>query len=1077
MTLSDFWPTPEAVAQCVPSEAEVISDAAFLAVHQPIKLFRRSLTDTSAEPVPADERAVLDELLKKNLPEGYTIVPIVGPSGVGKSHLIRWLGLHVSGNRHVIRIPKSTSLRRILESILDGLNGPVYAEIRDQLKTAREQLDDIAAEELLLAHFRTALRRRTDEARADCDAARSRDGKVDPVPRAVAETHGPGLLALLEGPTKDVLLQGTPVLPSVFRTLVRRVTTGVIEAEHGEFKPDHFVFPTVPVKDPKSYLSKLKSDKLKERTAAADLMNAVRDGAVGQLLGLGENQLADLFRRVREELLKEKRELVLLIEDFSTLAGVQRGLLDVIKMEGIHAGKHVLCPLRTALAVTDGFLTGYDTIKTRAGQEFVLREQPADERELIETITDMIGAYLNAARLGAELLDNWFAGTGRNPDKKPPSFEGRAADLISTDRAALDAFGKSGREHSLFPFNRAAVRQLADQHLRPNKDLLLNPRKLIKDVIHATLLNHRDAFVRGEFPGEGFHQFNGSRLGIDVQQWLKQRRPLDHQRYEVLLGYWGDLPNQPHAVKLHTAVYSAFRLTPLSEGAVEVSPVPDATPVGVGPKRPPVVEPKPERDPVQERIDKRLEVLDRWATEKKITQPDATALRNDLLEMLDAAIDWDSELYSVPRTFHSKGKGARPADEDEEEEDDPGEGAKFPREPLRTAVGPNWVYLPFSPTATGAKANDALFTVCSDDATGLLEVRFQLRALVRFHARKTFDYEGGDEDRAWYARLCERAARQAVPFLRKRYERVPDNDAALEAVAQALYVSARVLNLDGAHSNQDAEVVKAVLHPGPSAVPNTNSPSNEWQTFRRSCAANRTVARDFLLRRLSARQGTGEVLYGIDAARLLAVLEAARKSCRVQRDFPSGPLDENARQVRNFVEALGAGATDAAVKHRCDALTHWATDTRSWLGADFDKKAFVKECGELMTQAKNLGVFQANVGYDTLRDYAKAFDEAAVTEAIAAVDRLKDDAEPSVVLTALVRAPDDAMDAAQKFRLAFTAFVDQSFPAAVTRVRGTLQLAGADPNADPVTLLPAEGEKLDDDLKTIADALPAEDNL
>ena len=65
-------------------------------------------------------------------------------------------------------------------------------------------------------------------------------------------------------------------------------------------------------------------------------------------------------------------------------------------------------------------------------------------------------------------------------------------------------------------------------------------------------------------------------------------------------------------------------------------------------------------------------------------------------------------------------------------------------------------------------------------------VRFELRALVRFHTRKTFDYDEGDEDRAWYAQLCERAVRQALPFLRDRYERVADNDAAVVASAQAL---------------------------------------------------------------------------------------------------------------------------------------------------------------------------------------------------------------------------------------------------------------------------------------------------
>lgn len=1071
MTLHDFWPIPEFVTKCMPSEAEVISNAAFLAVHQPMRLFRRSLTESAAPLVPATERTVLDALLTKRLPEGYVIVPIVGPSGVGKSHLIRWLGLHVTGNRHVIQIPKSTSLRRILESILNGLVGPVYDEIREQLRTAREQLDDITAEEDLLAKFRAALRKRRDEARAACDEALRRHGKVAQELRAIAETHADGLYSLLEGPTKVVLLNGTEANPSVFRTLVRRVTTGIIEAEHGEFTAAHFEFPTIQtnkLSDQKlrSYVQKLKTNTQNERATAAALMNSERDRAVGQLLGLGEHQLADLFGRVRAELTKEKKELVLLIEDFTTLAGVQRGLLDVIKMQAV-TDNEVRCPLRTALAVTEGFLSDYDTIKTRASYEFVLREQPAERSELDESIIDMVGAYLNAARLGPERLDHWFVANGGNPDAKRPAFESVVDGLSDKEQTALDAFGKSRQGYSLFPFNRAAVRQLAEQHLASGGQLKFNPRKLIKDVLQATLWNDRDAFERGDFPYEGFHQFNAAQLSMDVERWLEKRRPADHGRYKVLLGYWGDRPRQPEQLNLPAAVYETFGLSPLSEGTVE---------------RPPEVEPKkedkvaqvppPNDDPLQKIIDERLAFLDRWATEKKIKQLDATLLRNELLEMIDAAIDWDSELLSVPRDLQSRpGKAAA----DSRDEEDSMEVVKFPRESLRSAIGPNWVYLPFSKTATGATVDDALFTVCAEDEASLLSVRFELRALVRFHTRKTFDYEGGDEDRAWYARLCERAVRQAIPFLRRRYERVPENDAAVTAVAQALYVSARVLNLDGAHSNQDAEVLDAVLHPGPGGFPET---ADRWQEFRQACAVNRLLARDFLLRRIAVRQGGGDTLYGIDGTRLLTAIAPVRKSCKVEAEFPgkSQDLDENARKVRGFVVALGPQSADAAVKFRRDALAAWAASTRSWLGDDFDKKAFVTECIELLKQAKELGVFRADVEYETLRKMAKSFEESAVVEAMRAVDRLTGAPSPGVLLTALVQAPDDAMRTAETFRDAFDAFVKQTLPYALSQINKTLGLAQVTQAADPNTILAAEAAKLDADLQTIAAALPAENS-
>ena len=568
MTLRDFWPLPDAVTTCAPPEAEALSDAALLAVHQPVRLFRRSLTDRSAPEVSTDERAVLDELLATQQPEGYAVVLVVGPSGAGKSHLVRWLGLHLAGNRHV-RVPKGASPTDVLESVLDGLEGPAFDAIREQLRApaAAREADEAGAVEELLNQFRAVLRKRAAEARAECDDAMKRDGKVDPQLRTIAEIHGPGLLALLEGPTKDVLLQDAPEQPSVFRALARRTPTD----EPAAFDSAQFEFPTVPtnkLSDQKlqRYVQKLKTNTQNERDIAAALLNDVRDEVARQPPAADQTKPADLFRKVREELLKEGKELVLLLG--TVTAGAEtRELFDVITTEGVRAGEQVLCTLRVALASEEPLS---DAFTTRINHEFVLHEQPADEDELFETITDLVGAHLNAARLGPARLDEWAAASA--PDAEPPSFDD-SAELSDEDRTALACFGTSRRGHSLFPFNRAAIQQLATQYLAPDGQLLLNPCKLITDVLHATLLPHRDAFLRGAFPPEGFHKFDPSRLDIDVELWLQEQRPDDYGRYAALLGYWGDQPRRADEVELPAAVYTAFGLTPLVAREVEPAPV------------------------------------------------------------------------------------------------------------------------------------------------------------------------------------------------------------------------------------------------------------------------------------------------------------------------------------------------------------------------------------------------------------------------------------------------------------------------------------------------------------------------
>src|SRR5690349_14409190 len=93
-----------------------------------------------------DEHDLLKAFLLENLSEGRVIVPIVGSSGIGKSHVLRWLDAQIRrlpGAKHrvVIRIPKGTSLKGVLGILLDAVRGPAYERYRQELTRAQEQLE------------------------------------------------------------------------------------------------------------------------------------------------------------------------------------------------------------------------------------------------------------------------------------------------------------------------------------------------------------------------------------------------------------------------------------------------------------------------------------------------------------------------------------------------------------------------------------------------------------------------------------------------------------------------------------------------------------------------------------------------------------------------------------------------------------------------------------------------------------------------------------------------------------------------------------------------------------------------
>ena len=134
MSLLSYWPTVAEVNNCIKSEAESASDEVLLAVHQqfPLAYAKVGQDGKVAEGrTGATEEDLLRHLLG-NAPEGSLVVPITGASGVGKSHLIRLLDARLRRlpNAHrylVIRIPKSASLRRVVDLILetDPLQDPI----------------------------------------------------------------------------------------------------------------------------------------------------------------------------------------------------------------------------------------------------------------------------------------------------------------------------------------------------------------------------------------------------------------------------------------------------------------------------------------------------------------------------------------------------------------------------------------------------------------------------------------------------------------------------------------------------------------------------------------------------------------------------------------------------------------------------------------------------------------------------------------------------------------------------------------------------------------------------------------
>ena len=185
---------PAAAGAVMDTEALRVPDGVFLATHHPIRMARQGLTASDAATVYSQEE-FLDEFLDPERHEkDFRFVPILGDSGTGKSHLVRWLKSRIpeTDTRRVILVPKSgTNLRDIIELILEGHEGPPFDGYRKKLDEAVQGVSDKEGRVLLADALARAVEFRRRPAQDDTDEALSREEVAKHLPDFLRDIETP----------------------------------------------------------------------------------------------------------------------------------------------------------------------------------------------------------------------------------------------------------------------------------------------------------------------------------------------------------------------------------------------------------------------------------------------------------------------------------------------------------------------------------------------------------------------------------------------------------------------------------------------------------------------------------------------------------------------------------------------------------------------------------------------------------------------------------------------------------------------------------------------------------------------
>jgi hypothetical protein len=595
-------------------DAEEIADEVFRAVHCTTEL---QIAETADGPRTV---ATPSELVERFLDphRDYVQTVVLGESGTGKSHLIQWLRLHIphDDNTVMLTIPKTgTSLRGIVTRLIKSLPEDERQPYEERLQQAGTQTASQDAKvkkflsELAWAIEHSGLATGPEE--VDLAAL---------LPSVLLDPNFRQGFFLVPGRAVDLIVQHVFVDPDKRdgNAERREFSLGDLPLDGRNYKDA-----SKPAQEAIDYIK----GEAGMEARAIDLMNRNRDAAIAQTLNFSADHLIDLMNALRRYLERKGKRLILLIEDFARLQGIDTALLQAL-ITPPGQGDERLCELRWAMAVTTGYFK--NLALTVRGRTTLLVDMDLSKPASLSRLT---AGYLNALRLGESQL------------RSLSMIDDTPSRCVTCEKnvSCLGAFG-SVEGIGLFPFTETSIDVMARRTESLSDGGQFNPRKYLRSVLEVVLKQGFSDLEHDEFPSDVLLSRVGGANALRPidRQSLQQADGLNFSRRNTLLELWD---GTGRILNLPTGVHEAFGLPMLRDvAAATTDPTPDPRP-----------------DPPAPGTNREVAIVRRWANDgTKLPQNAVNELRQLVFSALESFIDWDKLGYKKAAVASAVGPMAIP---------------------------------------------------------------------------------------------------------------------------------------------------------------------------------------------------------------------------------------------------------------------------------------------------------------------------------------------------------------------------------------------------------------------------------
>jgi hypothetical protein len=1000
MTFTKFvcWDV-ERVRRVMGVEATQTADSIFLATHHPIAMYRQELIE-----VPSRVRYSEEQFLKDFLAEqDFAFVPVLGSSGTGKSHLIRWLAANIESThrRRVLLIPKiGTNLKDIISLILKGMAGATFDEYRQRLNRATSTLTEAQAREQLLNQLAAAV---------------GPNGRGDRTQLSELEDYLVGAVdSLLYDPffREHWLKDGGIIHKLVVHILGHRDTVEIVE-ERRQFSLEDLPLNVLNLpkagEQAREFYSVLIGDEDIQK-ATVDWLNRHLDEAIAQVLSLGREDLQRLMREVRETLAEDKVELVLLIEDFAKFQGIDREVLEAVLARPQQAGGKSLCAIRTALACTTGYFDGMrlDTVKQRITFSVNLDVGTVGKQQSLVNYADIkkfVANYLNAVRLEEKIIQDWAQ--SRNYEDSDKEALSSACNECEHKLACHAGFGEADG-FGLYPFTPEALGQML---ARVNPETF-KPRFLIRDVLKWTLENSISDIKHGDFPANSLREhFGKMRLSAMVQADIKAKDQQNYDRRQTLLDLWTD---SNELCDLRPEIHSAFDIPALGVKVQQTKVRPSVSQAkdsrtSVSNYR---VEPQSQTEKTPDKLTNQLQILDRWNNREILPQDIAGELRPLIYSAIGDRVEWDAEMllkgsFASSGTTYFKSRNI----------------TFFSPKVTRETISGVKLSLPLNP----------------DDPDEFRESAIAFQGILQYNHYKHWKFPDGSRYFRTYAKQLEKWSQYVLEQIRL-YPR--ESGEPWNPVPAAVELLAIAATMAGHPTNSIEHLINSLFLD--LEAKDLENRSANWKKLFNSLQNHREALLEIVKSRTACTKGSSKQFQIIDVVQILDPLKQVSKSWQPQCEIPLD-VREKFPEINKAHQAADE-LLEKAIQEECDRQLAVYNSLVAELGEDIKKKDVTDLVKQAIDSSTEAGVFRGRKRVDELKSLLEQFKRVGLDRYLETMKRVqaeKDnrDSKPGKLLKYLSENHQKAMTEASEFTSTTNNFLDASLTEVNNRIE-ELEVSG-----------------------------------